>query len=72
MMEKKAFVTNQKHQDCVSQYGEHDCSANNKKNRDYYEYPSLSHFTKNINYKGNDGKKSFSCKFKASRSCIPM
>ena len=24
--------------------GEHDCSANNKNNGYYYEYPSLSHF----------------------------
>ena len=40
---KKAFLANPKHQYHVSQCGEHDCNANNKKNRDYYEYPSLSH-----------------------------
>ena len=45
MMERKAFLENQKHQDRASQCGEHDCSANNKKNGYYYEYPSLSHFT---------------------------
>ena len=44
MVERKAFLANLKHQDCASQYGEHDCSANNKKNGDYYEYRSLSHF----------------------------
>ena len=43
MMEKKAFLGNPKHQYRVSQYREYDCSANNKKNGDYYEYPSLSH-----------------------------
>ena len=41
---KKAFLANRKHQYHVSQCGEHDCSAHNKKNGDYYEYPSLSHF----------------------------
>ena len=43
-MERKAFLANPKHQYCVSLYGEHDCYAHNKKNGDYYEYPSLSHF----------------------------
>ena len=42
MVEKKAFLANPKHQYRVSQHGEHDCSANNKKNGDYYKYPSLS------------------------------
>ena len=41
---KKAFLANPKQQYRVSQCGEHDCHANNKKNGDYYEYPSLSHF----------------------------
>ena len=40
---KKAFLA--MHQYCVSQCGEHDYSANNKKNGYYYGYPSLSHFT---------------------------
>ena len=44
-MERKAFPANPKHQDCVSQSGQHDSSANNKKSGDYYEYPKLSHFT---------------------------
>ena len=44
-MEKKAFLANPKHQYRVSQYGEHDCSAHNKKNGNYYEYPSLCHLT---------------------------
>ena len=42
MMERKAFSVNPKHQYPISLWGEHDCSAYNKKNRDYYEYPSLS------------------------------
>ena len=41
---KQAFLANKILQDRVSQYGEHDCSAKNKKNRDCYGYPSLSHF----------------------------
>ena len=44
MVETKAFLANPKHQCCLSQSGEYDCSANNKKNGDYYEYPSLPHF----------------------------
>ena len=44
MVERKVFLANPKPQDRVSQYGEHDCPAHNKKNGDYYEYPSLYHF----------------------------
>ena len=42
--EKKDFLANPKHQYCVSQYGEHDSSARNKKKGDYNQYPSLTHF----------------------------
>ena len=42
---KKAFLAIPKHQYHLSQWGEHDYSANNKRNGDYYGYPSLSHFT---------------------------
>ena len=42
---KKAFLANLKDQYHVSQCGEHYCRANNKKNRYYFEYPSLSYFT---------------------------
>ena len=45
MVERKASFANPKHRYRVSQYGEHDYHANSKKNGDYYEYPSLSHFT---------------------------
>ena len=45
MVERKAFLTNLMHQNRVSQWEEHDCSAYKKKNRDCYEYPTLSHFT---------------------------
>ena len=48
MMEKKAFLGNPKHQYHVSQCGECDYSANNEKNRDYYEYPSLPHLMDEI------------------------
>ena len=39
---KKAFLSKLKHQYHVSQWGEHDCIAHNKKERDYYDYPCLS------------------------------
>ena len=44
MVERKAYLAKSKHQYCVSQCGEHDCSARNKKNRDCYDFPSLIHF----------------------------
>ena len=33
---KKIFYCKSKHEDRVSQCGEHDCSANDKNNEDYY------------------------------------
>ena len=42
---KKAFLANLKYQYRVSQCGEHDCCANNKKIGDYYVHPDLSNFT---------------------------
>ena len=45
---KKAFLADPKHQYHVSQYGEQYCCANNKKNGDYYEYPSLSPFSNKL------------------------
>ena len=48
MVEIKAFLANSKHQYRVSQYGEQDCGANNKRNADYYKYLNLSHFTDEI------------------------
>ena len=42
--EKKSFSCNPKHGYHVSQLGELDCSTHNKKNGDYYEHLSLSHF----------------------------
>ena len=45
MVERKAFLPNQMQQYRVSQRGDHDCSANNKNNGDYYEYPSSTHFS---------------------------
>ena len=44
--------------------GEHDCSAHNKKNGDYQEYQSLTHFIDEHYYMENGRKKSFSCKSK--------
>ena len=35
IVERKAFLANPKHQVHVSECGEHDCSAKNKKNGDY-------------------------------------
>ena len=48
MVEKKAFLTTPDLQYRVSQREEHDCHVNNKKNRDYYEYPNLPHFTNKL------------------------
>ena len=48
MIERKAFLENPKYQYRLYQCGKHDCSANNKKNGDYNEYPSLSHFTNEL------------------------
>ena len=48
MARRKAFLANPKCQYCISELGEHDCSAYNENNRDYYEYPSLSHFTDKV------------------------
>ena len=45
MVERKAFLAKPNRQYQVSHYEEHDCSANDKMNGDYYEYPSLSHLT---------------------------
>ena len=44
MAERKAFLANTMHQYHVPQCEGHDCGAHNKKNVDYYEYPSLTHF----------------------------
>ena len=41
---KKYFLPNPKHQYHVSKQEEHNYSADNKKNVDYCEYPSLTHF----------------------------
>ena len=48
MVKRKAYATNPKLQYHVSQCREHDCSAYNRKNVDYYEYLSLSYFTEEI------------------------
>ena len=45
MRERKDFPANPKHQYHISQCGEHDYHTRNKKNEDYFEYPSLSQFT---------------------------
>ena len=71
-MGTEAFLANPMLQYRASQSGEHDYSAYNKRKRDSYRYPSLSHLRMNINFKENGGKKSFSCKFKATISHIPM
>ena len=48
MVERNVVVATPKHQHPVSQCGEHDCSANNKKNGGCYECPSLSYFTNEL------------------------
>ena len=44
MAKRKAFLAKPKHQYRVSQRGEHDYSAHNKKNGDYYKYSGLFQF----------------------------
>ena len=44
MVERNAFIANPKNEYHVSQWGEHDWSAHNKMNGDYYKYLSLSNF----------------------------
>ena len=44
-MERKAFLTNPKHQYRASQCEERDCSADNEKDGDYHKYTSLAYFT---------------------------
>ena len=41
MVQRNAFLANLNHRYRTSQ---HDCSANNKNDGDYYEHPSLSDF----------------------------
>ena len=45
---KKRFSYKSKASISCIPIGELDCSANNKMNRDYYEYRSVSHFTKEL------------------------
>ena len=59
MVERKAFLAKSNRQYRASQQGEHDWTTNNKKNGDYSEYPSLSPFTMNFNYKEMVKRKAF-------------
>ena len=45
MVERNASLADPKHQYRVAQCGEPDYYTTSKKNGDYYEHPSLSHFT---------------------------
>ena len=45
MVERNAFLANQKHEYHISQRDEHDCNAHNEKSGDYCEYRSSTHFT---------------------------
>ena len=71
MVERKFLLAIPKHQYCVSQYGEHDCSANNKGIEIIMSIQACLNSLMNFDYKGNGGKKSFACISKASISCIP-
>ena len=57
--EKKAFLTNPKPEYRVSYWGGHDCSGHNKTNGDFYEYPSLSHFTDKLWLQGKWSKENY-------------
>ena len=72
MAKRKAFLAKPKHQNCVSQWKEHVLVSNHKKNRDYDGNQVCPFWWMNFDFKENDKKKSFSCKNKASKPCIPM
>ena len=72
MVVRNVFLAKSKHQYCVSQWDEHDCSAHNKMHGDYYKNPSLIISWMNFDYKENGGKKTNSYPNKGSISCIPM
>ena len=71
MVKRKAFLTNPKHQHCVSQYGEQDCTTNNQKNGDYYEYPCLSYFTDELRLQGKWWKEKFSLQIQSINIVYP-
>ena len=72
MVKRKAFLLNPTHQYRAFEYGQHDCSANNKKMEIIMSIQVCLISQMNFDYKENGGKKSFSCKSKASILCIPM
>ena len=59
MVERKAFLANLKHQYYVSQCGEHDCSAHNKKIETITSIQACLISWMNYDYKENGGKKGF-------------
>ena len=72
MGERNAFLANPKLQDCVSQWGEHDCSAITKRMVITISTQVCLISEINFNFKKNGGMKSFSCKSTVSISCNPM
>ena len=70
--EKKSFLYNSKASMLHSKWVERDCSAHKKRIKIFMSIQVCLISRVNINYKENGGKKSFSCKSKASTSCIPM
>ena len=64
MVGRKIFLANPKHQYDLSKCGERYCNVQSQK-----EWRLL--YESWFDYKANGGKKSFSCKSKASISCIP-
>ena len=69
--EKKTFPLNPKHQYDISLWGEHDCSAHNKKNVDYYEYPSFSHFMDEDSLQGKWWKEMLFLQFHSIKIVYP-
>ena len=72
MVERKASLANPKHQFSASQCGEHDCSPNKKRMGIIISIQVCLISLMNFDYQKNGGKKSISCKSKASILCIPM
>ena len=64
MVERKAFLANQKHQYRVSQKDENNCRPHYKRNGDYFEIHYLSKLMTNIDSEKNGRKESSYAKSK--------
>ena len=68
---KKAFLTNQKRQYHVSNRGEQNCRANNKRNGVYYKYQSLCQFRDKLSLSGKWWKEKLFLQIKSINIMYP-